>query len=155
MGITEAVPEPAEKSRLETLAGLLSGLGEPRPSKEDRVLLHHVTERVRAMASTDSELQRSRLDFVQYCYGQRLANYRRARSKWRATAFSGGLAVALLGAASAVAGALGKGVSAGSGWSVVAIVTGSAVGVLAAVTRALQPEDNYIQFDSGGASTPT
>src|SRR5579872_1953458 len=150
VGISEAVPEPADRTRRLAGAGLLSRLVDPRLSSEDQMLLDRVKERVEAIENTDLKLQGSRLDFVQYCYGKRLAKYRRARSKWRATTFAGGLTVAFLGAASAVAGALGKGVSAGSGWSVVAIVTGSAVGVIAAVTRALHPEDNFVEFDAAG-----
>lgn len=113
---------------------------------EDRELVRQVEKAVRASVS-DTGAQDTRLAFVRHYYGKRLANYRRAGRKWRATAFFSGLTVAFLGAASAVAGALGKGVSAGSGWSVAAIATGSAVGVITALTRVLQPEGNYGDFD--------
>jgi hypothetical protein len=119
---------------------------EERDLKEDQALVRQVVGFV-DRSTSDQHAKEARLAFVDHCYGKRLRTYRNERNRWRSAMFFLGLTVGLLGAAGAVAGALGKGVGQGSGWSIVGIAAGALVTVFSGLARTWKPEERFAYFD--------
>jgi Protein of unknown function (DUF4231) len=115
-------------------------------SQEDKELVIHVEKAVKKSAE-NGDATSARLGFTRHRYEKRLRTYRCAARKWRFGALFLGLALALLGAAAAASGALGKGVEKGSVLSITAIVTGSLVTVLTGFARTLNSEERFLRFD--------
>jgi hypothetical protein len=111
---------------------------------EDEELIARVKDAVGAAHRPDPAV---RFAWVDHVLLKDLLVTRRHAYRWAATSALVGTGIALLGALSAVAGALGKGLSQGNAWSVAGLAAGSLVTALAGYRLARKPDQQRSTID--------
>jgi hypothetical protein len=118
--------------------GMLRSPGDAFSAKEDTELITLIGDKVKMLQAPPPEAVRNA--WVENVFRKELRVLRQEARWWQTVAFFAALAVAVLGLFSAVGGALGKGVSSGSFWSIVAIAAGSLVTAITAFMHTRQPD---------------